>query len=81
VNEMAPFQIRGSKGQLVNAKQLDFKIINEGISEYQLGDGKIMKVRVVVAEVYVTDEKDEITGKNGYFIKSIPIVSVEDAKE
>ena len=78
---MAPFQIRGSKGQLVNAEQVDFKIINEGISEYKLSNGKIMKVRVVVAEVYVTDEKDEITGKNGYFIKSMPIASVEDAKE
>ncbi len=81
VNKMAPFQIRGSKGQPVNAEQLSFKISNEGISEYKLSNGKIMKVRIVIAEVYVTDEKDEITGRNGYFIKSMPIVSVEDAKE
>lgn len=78
---MPPLQIRGSKGQLVNAKQLDFKITNEGISEYKLSDGKILKIRVVLAEVYVTDEKDEITGQNGYFIKSMPVVSVGDAKQ
>lgn len=77
---MTPLQIRGSKGQLVNAVQLDFKILNEGISEYKLSDGRILKIRVVLAEVFRTDEKDEVTGREGYFIKSQPVVSVEDAK-
>jgi hypothetical protein len=78
---MTPLQIKGSRGQLVDAKQLDFKIINERRSEYELSDGKILKIRVVIQEVYVTDEKDEITGKNGYFIKSMPIVSVEEPQK
>jgi hypothetical protein len=71
-------QIRGSKGQMVNAEQLDFKLVNDGYSEYKLSDGKILKLRVVLAEVYRLDEIDEMTGKNNYFIKSAPIVSVEE---
>ena len=72
-------QIRGSKGQLVDAEELHFTPISEGYSEYKLSNGKIMRVRVVVTEVYCLDEKDEITGKNNYFIKSAPLMTVEDA--
>jgi hypothetical protein len=74
-------QIRGSQGQMVNAEQLDFQIVNEGFSVYKLSDGKILKIRVVLAEVYRLDEKDEVTGRAGYFIKSMPVVSIEDAKK
>lgn len=71
--------MRGSKGEMVNAEQLNFKVVNEGFSEYELSDGRTMKIRVVLAEVYRLDEKDE-TGREGYFIKSVPVVSVEDKK-
>ena len=43
-------QMRGSKGEMVNAEQLSFKIINEGFSEYELSDGRTMKIRVVLAD-------------------------------
>lgn len=74
-------QLKGSKGQPVNAEQLDFKIVNEGISEYKLSDGKIMKIRIALAEVYRLEELDEATGKNNYFIKSAPIISIEEPKK
>jgi hypothetical protein len=73
-------QIKGSKGQMVNAEQLDFKVVNEGFSEYKLSDGKIMKIRVVLAEVYRLDELDDM-GRNNYLIKSTPVVSVEEKKK
>ena len=73
-------QMKGSKGQLVNAEQLSFKVINEGFSAYELSDGKIMKIRVILAEVYRLDEKEEVTGREGYFVKSVPVVSVEEKK-
>lgn len=76
-----PLKIKGSKGQMVDAEQLSFKIVNEGVSEYKLSDGKIMKIRVVLAEVYRMDEKDEVTGKEGYYVKTAPIISTEDSKE
>ncbi|MDH5482866.1 MAG: hypothetical protein OEY22_08310 [Candidatus Bathyarchaeota archaeon] len=73
-------QIRGSKGQMVNAEQLSFKVINEGFSEYELSDGRIMKMRVILAEVYRLDEKEEAIGRDNYFVKSVPVVSVEEKK-
>jgi hypothetical protein len=73
-------QVRGSKGQMVNAEQLNFETITEGYSEYKLSDGKIMKIKVVVAEVYRLDEIDEATGKNNYLVKSTPIVTVQESK-
>lgn len=71
-------QFRGSKGQPVNGEELQFTPISEPYSEYKLSDGKIMKIRVVLTEVYRLDEKDEVTGKDNYFIKSAPIVTVEE---
>ncbi len=78
---MGMVQIRGPQGQLVNAEQLDFEITKEDFSMYKLSDGKIMKIRIVLAEVYRLEIKDEVTGKPNYFIKSMPVVSVEDAKK
>lgn len=66
---------------MVNAEELHFTPISEGYSEYKLSNGKILKVRVVVTEVYRVDEKDEITGKDNYFIKSAPIVTVEEPQK
>ena len=74
-------QMRGSKGQPVNAEQLSFKVIDEGFSSYELSDGRTMKIRVILAEVYRLDEKDEATGREGYFVKSVPVVSVEETKQ
>lgn len=71
-------KIRGSKGQPVEAQQLKFTPKNEAWSEYTLEDGKILKVKVVVSEVYRLDEIDEVTGKNNYLVKSTSIISVEE---
>jgi hypothetical protein len=73
-------QIRGSKGQMVNAKQITFEQVSEGFSVYKLSDGKIMKIKVVLAEVYSLDELDDL-GRNNYFIKSQPVISIEESKE
>jgi hypothetical protein len=71
--------VKGSKGQPVNAEQVGFTPISEGFSEYKLSDGKKMKIRIVLAEVYRLDELDDM-GRNNYFIKSQPVVSIEDIK-
>lgn len=81
MNGMTPMQMKGSKGQMVNAEELRVTPISEGYSEYKLGNGKILRVRVIVTEVYRLDEKDEMTGKDNYFIKSAPIVTVEEPQK
>jgi len=74
-------QLKNARGQTVNGEQMTFEVIKEGYSEYKLSDGKILKVRVVVSEVFRLDEVDESTGRNNYFIKSQPILSIEEPKK
>lgn len=74
-------KVRSSKGQMVNAEQLGFKPISEAWSEYKLDDGKIMKIRIIVTEVYRLDEIDEATGKNNYLVKSTNAISMEEPKK
>jgi hypothetical protein len=80
VISMTKIKVTGSKGQQVDAEQLSFTPINENWSEYKLSDGKILRVRLVISEVFRMDEIEETTGRNNYMIKSTNIVSVEDAK-
>jgi hypothetical protein len=74
-------QVKGSKGQMVNAEQLSFKPISEGFNEYELSDGNKLKIRIILSEIFKLDEKDEMTGRNNYFIKSAPIMSIEELKK
>lgn len=78
---MAPTKMQNSKGVLVNAEQLDFKPISEPTAEYELEDGTKITIRMVLAEVFRLDEKDPVTGRSEYFIKSAPIVSIKDKKK
>ena len=69
-------KLRGRKGEELNGEQLQFTTNNEGYSEYLLSDGNTLKIRVVLGEVYCTDQKDPLTGRPNYIIKSANIVSV-----
>ena len=70
-------KLRGLKGEEINGEQLQFTIKNEGYSEYLLSDGNILRIRIVLAEVYGIDQKDPLTGRPNYVVKSTNIVSVE----
>jgi len=74
-------KVKGSKGQMVDAEQLGFTPISEAWSEYKLDDGKIMRIRVVVSEVYRLNEIDETTGKNNYLVKSTNVISMGEPKK
>jgi hypothetical protein len=71
-------KIMGPKGQPVEAEQQHFKPIHEPWSEYELEDGKILKIRIIVSEIYKLDEVDKVTGRNAYMVKSDNIVSMEE---
>ena len=75
-------KIKGPRGEDFTGEQVQFTIKNENWSEYNLSDGNMLKVRVVLAEVYKLDSKDAVTGKPNYLIKSSSVVSViEPTKE
>ena len=69
-------KLRGPRGEEVTGEQLQFEIKKEGFSEYLLSDGNTLRVRVVLAEVYCTDQKDPLTGRPNYVVKSANVVSI-----
>ena len=64
-------------GKEITANQVKFTIGTENFSEYKLEDGNTLKVRVVVGEIYRSDQADPLTGRPNYIVKSTNIISVE----
>jgi hypothetical protein len=69
-------KLKGPRGEDLSGEQLQFTIKNEGYSEYLLSDGNTLRVRIILAEVYCLDQKDPLTGRPNYVLKSINVVSV-----
>jgi hypothetical protein len=62
-------------------RQLNFTPVKENWNEYKLEDGNILKMKLVVTEVYELEGRDPATGKKNYMIKSSNAVAVETGKE
>ena len=70
-------KMKDSKGELVDAQQLSFKPVAEPLTEYELEDGNKITIRIVLAEVYrLATPSNDLSGKNEYFIKTSPIISI-----
>ncbi len=60
----------------VKAEQVSFKVMKEEWSEYELENGMILRIRPVIAEVYILDDKDPVTGKPNVLVKSQNVISL-----
>ncbi len=58
----------------VEATQVGFKVIKEEWNEYQADDGTVIRLKVIVTEVYRLDEYDQ-DFKPIYVIKSSNVLS------
>jgi hypothetical protein len=63
--------------QTVEAESLSYKPINEPWSIYQLDDGSIIKVKLVISDVFKLPTSDPLTGLPQYMIRSSNVMSVE----
>jgi hypothetical protein len=68
-------------GQTVEADKVDFKAIEEAWSFYRLDDGTIVKLKVVVSDVFKLPTPDPLTGLPQLIVKSSNIMSVEPAMQ
>ena len=68
-------------GKKALAQQVDFKVLNETWNEYKLENGYILRIKPVVAEVYILDEKDPTTGFPNVLVKSANIISLKPISE
>lgn len=67
-------------GQKVDAEAVEFSPLAEPWSQYQLADGTVVKIKLVVSEILQLGIKDPVTGQPQYLIKSSNVASVEPSR-
>jgi hypothetical protein len=71
-------KIRMPDGSSVEGTQVSFEPKKEDWNIYECADHTMVKVRVVVVEIYKLDRKDPVTGKNDWFVKFNTVVSTAE---
>jgi len=64
-------------GQAVEAQAMEFTPVEEQWSRYRLEDGTIVKLKLVVSDVFKLPAPDPVTGLPQLMVRSSNIISVE----
>ncbi len=64
-------------GQAVEAEAMEFKPVEEQWSRYRLEDGTVVKLKLVVSDVFKLPTVDPVTGLPQLMVRSSNIMSVE----
>jgi len=64
------------QGTIVEGVEMDFKTIKEDWNEYQLGDGSIIRMKVVVTNIVRLEDKYDNVGNPIYVVKSSNVLTV-----
>ena len=68
-----------TNGRTVEAKRVGFKPLEEVWNVYQLEDGTILKIRLIVSEVFQLPDHDPMTGVPQLLVKSTNVIAVQPA--
>jgi hypothetical protein len=63
------------KGEVVEATPVEFLTRKEDFNEYQLDDGKILRVKLVVSRVVRVEGKNNADGSQVYIFSSTNVVA------
>jgi hypothetical protein len=66
-------------GQQVEVDKMEFKPIEEAWSLYRLEDGTVVKLKLIVSDVFKLPTPDPLTGLPQLIVKSSNVMSVEPA--
>ena len=66
-------------GRTVEAKRVGFKPLEEVWNVYQLEDGTILKIRLILSEVFQLTDHDPMTGMPQLLVKSTNVIAVQPA--
>ena len=66
-------------GNVIEAEKMEFKQIEENWSLYKLEDGTIVKIKLIVSDVFKLPGNDPLTGMPQLLVKSTNVMSVEPA--
>jgi hypothetical protein len=64
-------------GNKVEGELMDVVSSKEPWSEYELENGTIVRIKLVVTEIYMLDEHDPATGKPNVLVKSNNVIAVK----
>ena len=64
-------------GQIVEAESVSCKPIDEPWSTYRLEDGSVIKLKLVISDVFRLPNVDPLTGLPQYIVRSSNVMSVE----
>jgi hypothetical protein len=64
-------------GKTVEAEQMDFKAVDETWSRYKLEDGNLVRLKIVVSNVFKLPDPDPLTGLPQYVVQSSNVMAVE----
>lgn len=66
--------------RVVSAEKVEFNPITENWSLYRLEDGSVVRLRLIVSEIFKLPGSDPVTGMPQYLAKSTNIMAVEPAR-
>jgi len=65
------------QGRQVEGVEVDFLTRKEDFNEYQLSDGKVLRIKTILTDVVRIDSEKDQEGNPIYMIKSTNIVRVK----
>lgn len=65
------------QGRDIEATEVDFLTRKEDWNEYQLTDGRILRIKTILTEVYRIEEEKDPDGNPVYQVRSTNIVRVK----
>ena len=69
------------QGKEVNATEVDFQTRREDWNEYQLMDGSIIRMKVVIGEIFRIDDLYDTEGNPVYQVRSSNVMMVRSPDE
>lgn len=61
----------------VDAEKIDFKTSSEPWSSYILADGTVVRVKLIVTDIFRLPDRDPVTNLPQYVIKSSNVAAIE----
>ena len=64
-------------GKTVEAEKMEFTPVSEPWANYRLVDGTVVKIKIIVQDVYKLPTVDPLTGVPQFLVRSSNVVAVE----
>lgn len=68
-------------GKQVEAEKMEFKAVEENWNLYRLDDGTVVKIKLVLSDVFKLPNIDPVTGAAQLIVRSSNVMSVEPAAQ